>query len=283
MTGKSADVTRYGTTAYGMLVFIFLNAAAINMQIQKQESALAESRSRNEVLERMNRLNLDFLRKVAHELKTPLTVISGYAQLTGIQLAADRINEETPENLKTIQKEAQRLAEMVTGLMEYSYGRKGELTFGCVNVEELLANVHAITAPMCLKNHNTVRIAPYSGVDIHGNGEILLQIFINLIVNANRNTKNGSITIRVLDQPKDGFVLFKIEDTGSGIAKEELPHIFEKGFSSNESSGLGHSICLEAVEAHGGEIWVERTGPEGTVFAFTVMKEEGAFEYTFVG
>lgn len=275
MTGKSEEVTRYGTAVYGMLGFVLLNAAAINMQIQKQESALAESRSRNEALERMNRLNLDFLQKVAHELKTPLTVISGYAQLTGIQLSADRINEETPENLRTIQKEAQRLAEMVTGLMEYSYGNKGEFTFGPVNVEELLANVRAITAPMCRKNHNIVRIVPHFCGDVHGNGEILLQIFINLIVNANRNTKNGIISIYVSASEKDRFVLFRIEDTGSGIEKQDLPHIFEQGFSSDGSSGLGLAICFEAIEAHGGKIWVERTGPNGTVFAFTVIKEEG--------
>ena len=68
-------------------------------------------------------------------------------------------------------------------------------------------------------------------------------------------------------------MLFRVEDTGSGISPEDLPHIFEQGFSASGSSGLGLTICREAVEAHGGEIWVERTGPEGTVFAFTILKE----------
>ena len=256
-----------------MLGFVFLNAAAINLQIQEREAALIESRSRGEMLERMNRLNMDFLHKVAHELKTPLTVISGYAQLTGMQLAAHHISDETPGNLKTIQQEAQRLADMVTRLMEYSYGRKSELSFGRVIVSELLENVDAIAAPMCLKNGNTVKIAADSCADVHGNFEMLLQIFINLIVNANKNTQNGTITIRASDRERDGLVLFWVEDTGSGISPEDLPHIFEQGFSASGSSGLGLTICREAVEAHGGELWVERTGPEGTVFAFTVLKE----------
>ena len=71
-------------------------------------------------------------------------------------------------------------------------------------------------------------------------------------------------------------MLFRVEDTGSGILPQNLPRIFEQGFSASGSSGLGLTICKEAVEAHGGEIWVERTGPEGTVFAFTVSKEERA-------
>lgn len=273
LTGDSSEVTHYGAAAYGMLGFVFLNAAAINLQIQEREAALIESRSRGEMLERMNRLNMDFLHKVAHELKTPLTVISGYAQLTGMQLAAHHISDETPGNLKTIQQEAQRLADMVTRLMEYSYGRKSELSFGRVIVPELLENVDAIATPMCLKNGNTVKITANSGADVHGNFEMLLQIFINLVVNANKNTQNGTIAISASDRERDGLVLFRVEDTGSGISPEDLPHIFEQGFSSSGSSGLGLTICQEAVEAHGGEIWVERTGPEGTVFAFTVPKE----------
>lgn len=274
LTGESVEVTRYGTAALGMLGYILLNSAAINLRVQKREMAFVESRSRSEMLEKMNRLNMDFLHKVAHELKTPLTVISGYAQLTGIQLAADNISEETPENLKIIQQEAQRLAEMVTRLMEYSYGRKSELRFESIIVSELLNNVRAIAAPMCLKNQNTVKIVTDCCVAIHGNFEMLLQVFINLVINANKSTQNGIITIGVSDKERNEEVLFWVEDTGHGIPQESLPHIFEQGFSASGSSGLGLTICREVVEAHGGEIWVEHTGLEGTTFAFTVLKEE---------
>lgn len=124
LTGRSAEVTHYGAAAFGMLGFVLFTSIAVSLRAQAREVAFAESRSRSNMLERMNRMNMDFLHKVAHELKTPLTVISGYAQLTGIQLAANNLSSETPENLKTIQQEAQRLANMVTRLMEYSYGQK---------------------------------------------------------------------------------------------------------------------------------------------------------------
>ena len=71
-----------------------------------------------------------------------------------------------------------------------------------------------------------------------------------------------------------GAEVFRVEDTGSGIDSAQLPHIFEKGYSGDGGSGLGLSICREAVESHGGRLEVESTGPEGTVFAFTVLKRE---------
>ena len=273
LSGESNAVTRYGATVNGVLCFIFLNAAAINYQIQRREAALAESRSRGELLERMNRLNMEFLHKVAHELKTPLTVISGYAQLTGMQLAGGHVTDETPGNLKTIQQEALRLADMVTKLMEYSYGHGSEVAFAPVRVAELLSSVQAIAGPMCLKNRNRVVALGTPCADVHGNFEMLLQIFINLIVNASRSTEDGTITVSASDGEREGFVLFRVSDTGRGIPPEALPHIFEQGYSTSGSSGLGLSICLDAVKAHGGKIWVEKTDQTGTVFAFTVLKE----------
>lgn len=274
LSGNNTAVTHYGFAAFGTIGFVLLIAIAISLRTQKQEIAFAESRSRSEMLERMNRLNMDFLHKVAHELRTPLTVISGYAQLTGIQLASNSLNSETPENLKTIQQEAQRLAEMVTRLMEYSYGIKREVNFARISVRELLENVAAIASPVCMKNNNNV-VTEYSDCsDIHGNFETLLQIFVNLIVNANKHTRNGTVTVKAIDDPEKNYVLFQVCDTGTGIAEEQLPHIFEQGYSGDGSSGLGLSICKEAVEIHGGNIWVEETGENGTAFSFTVIKEE---------
>ena len=271
---ESSVVSRYGVMPCGMLIFVLLIAVSISLQTQAQAAALAESRSRGELLERMNAMNLDFLHQIAHELKTPLTVISGYAQLTGLQIAANHISSETPENLKTIQQEALRLSDMVTKLMDYSHGRESEARFGTVEVGPLLESVRAICTPMCLKNGNRVTIQGGDCAGVFGNREMLLQIFINLAVNANRHTKNGVITISASDREDREYVVFRVRDTGGGIDEELLPHVFDKGCSGDGGSGLGLAICREAVEAHGGMLEVERTGPEGTVFAFTVLRRE---------
>lgn len=102
---------------------------------------------------------------------------------------------------------------------------------------------------------------------------MMLQIFINLVTNASRHTQDGVITISASDREYQDCVVFRVADTGGGIDPETLPHIFEKGYSGDGRSGLGLAICREAVEAHGGRLEVERTSPEGTVFAFTVLKK----------
>ena len=270
----SSVVSHYGIMPGGMLIFDLLIAMSISLRSKAQEEALAESRSRSELLERMNAMHLDFLHQVAHELKTPLTVISGYAQLTGLQMSTGHISNETPENLKVIRNEALRLADMVNNLMEYTYGRTTEAQFATVEVGPLLESTRTICTPMCLKNSNRVDTHNENCVAVYGSWEMLLQVFINLVVNANRHTQNGVITISASDQECREYVVFRVEDSGSGIDDKILPHIFEKGYSGDGGSGLGLAICREAVEAHGGNLKVERTGPEGTVFAFTVLKRE---------
>ena len=267
-------VTRHGLIPFGMLIFVLLVAVAISLQIQTQAAALAESRSRSELLEQMNAMNLDFLHQVAHELKTPLTVISGYAQLTRMQMSAGHMSSETPEYLKTIRDEAARLADMVNKLMDYSHSQESELLFGTVGVKPLLESARAICTPMCLKNGNRLEINGENCADVYGSAEMLLQILINLVVNANRHTQNGLIAISASDSERRELVVFRVADTGDGIDAALLPHIFEKGVSGDKGSGLGLAICRDAVEAHGGTLEVERTGPEGTVFVFTVLRRE---------
>ena len=137
-----------------------------------------------------------------------------------------------------------------------------------------MESTRAICTPMCLKNSNRVDTHNENSVAVYGSWEMLLQVFINLVVNANRHTQNGVITISASDQECREYVVFRVEDSGSGIDDKILPHIFEKGYSGDGGSGLGLAICREAVEAHGGNLKVECTGPEGTVFAFTVLKRE---------
>ena len=273
LVNSNSAVSRYGTMPWGMLVFDLLMAAAISLRAREQEIALAESRSRSEMLERMNAMNLDFLHQIAHELKTPLTVISGYAQLTGLQMSSGNVSSETPENLRVIRNEALRLSDMVTKLLEYSYGKTSESRFAAIEVGPLLDSVRAICTPMCLKNGNSLEIQGKNCSDIYDSAEMMLQIFINLVTNASRHTRDGVITISASDGEYPDYVVFRVADTGSGIDPETLPHIFEKGYSGDGRSGLGLAICREAVEARGGRLEVEHTSPEGTVFAFTVLKK----------
>ena len=98
-----------------------------------------------------------------------------------------------------------------------------------------------------------------------------MQVLINLIVNASRHTEEGRITVEAIDNV--GAVEISVSDTGEGIAPEDVPHIFEKGYSTDDSRGLGLSICMDTVRLHGGTLELAETGKDGTTFRFTIPKE----------
>jgi signal transduction histidine kinase len=101
---------------------------------------------------------------------------------------------------------------------------------------------------------------------------MLLTVLLNLIVNASRHTEEGRITVDAKDT--GNWAEISVSDTGRGIAPEDVPHIFEKGYTTDEGRGLGLAICRETIALHGGELSLAATGPEGSVFRFTVPKED---------
>ena len=270
-SGSDSFVNHFGITPLAMVVCILLLAVVNNEKIGRQMMQLVEERQRNDLLLQINATNNDFLRTVAHELKTPLTVISGYAQLIKRQMERETLSEKTPERLKTIQSEADRLAEIVMRLMDYTYGHAQEAVMTAVDAEALFRSVSALMTPVCAKRKNTLVFGSNSVSQIHGNEELLLQVLVNLIVNASRHTEEGSITVTAEDD-KD-FVAITVSDTGEGIDPAAVPHIFEKGYSTDSSNGLGLAICMDTVQMHGGTLELAETGQTGTTFRFTVPKE----------
>jgi signal transduction histidine kinase len=109
--------------------------------------------------------------------------------------------------------------------------------------------------------------------DIWGDRDRLLQVFENLIGNAIKFTKPGG-RITVGAASRDHQVIFRVADTGSGIAPENLPHVFDRFWqatrANRQGAGLGLPITKGIVEVHGGRIWVESTPNRGTTFSFTI-------------
>ena len=259
------SVTRNGTAPIFMLIFVMLIAASIGMGISRRERELEESRRQSAVLEQLNLLKNDFLHRVAHELRTPLTVMSGYAQLTERQILRSTTDEKTIEHLKTISSEAKRLSDLVSKLTEMLIGRTEPPEMRRVDVKKLLSDSAEICRPMLLKNSNSLVIECPDELYIMGNREMLMQLFINLAANSNRHTQNGVVTFKAEKERQSG-ILVRVADNGDGIPKEHIDHIFENGYSPDNGSGLGLTICKDAAEIHGGELKLESTGDSGTVF-----------------
>ena len=271
-TESNATINHFGVTPLAMVICILILDVVINTRITAQAVLLREAERRNELLGQVNEMNRDFLRTVAHELKTPLTVISGYAQLITRQMERGRLSGSTPERLETIRQEADRLADIVTRLMDYTYGQDQETEMTAVDVSALFENAGAVLRPVCAKRSNTLTFENACGDRIHGSFELLLQVLINLVVNASRHAEDGRIAVETEDAGE--VVTFRVRDNGEGVAPEAVPHIFEKGYTTTDGRGLGLAICRDTVTLHGGTLTLESTGPEGSCFRFTIPKEE---------
>lgn len=261
--------------AYLMILLAFCNALVLTIGHARTQRSLSEAQRRelaiaekNALLEKMNRLRSDFMRNIAHEMKTPLTVMSGYAQLTERQIQKDAVNDETVANLDTIAREAGRLSDMVTQLLDVTYhGSEGRINV--FTPAELLEDAAAVCRPILLKNRNRLETVCQTQRPITANKESLLQVLINLCINSNKHTNGGTVTISTVDT-EDDAVAFTVSDNGSGIEPEDLPYIFERGYSRDGGNGLGLTICRDIIEAAGGSIAVEQTGNDGTVIRFAV-------------
>ena len=265
--------------AYLMILLAFCNALVLTIGHARTERSLDEAQRRemataeeNAMLEKMNRLRGDFMRNIAHEMKTPLTVMSGYAQLTERQIQKDAVNEETAANLDTIAREAGRLADMVTQLLDVTYhGAEGESSV--FSSSSLLEDTAAVCRPVLLKNRNRLETVCRTQRPITANKESLLQVLINLCINSNKHTADGLVSVCAEDAGDEG-VAFTVRDTGSGIAAEDLPYIFQRGYSRDGGNGLGLTICRDIIEAAGGSIAVAETGSTGTAIRFTIPAGE---------
>ncbi len=265
--------------SYAMILLAFCNALVLTISFSITEKRLNEARLKeleiaeeNAMLEKMNNLKSDFMRNIAHEMKTPLTVMSGYAQLTERQLQKNAVNEETTANLDTIAREAGRLSDMVTRLLDVTYNGTTAYERTRFRPQELLTDAAAVCRPILAKNGNTLRLSCESRRSLFANKESLLQVLINLAINSSKHTKNGTIAFCAKD--RDNWLDVYVTDNGSGIAPEDLPHIFERGYGTDGGNGLGLTICRDIIESAGGSIAIEKTDQTGTTIRFTVPVDQ---------
>lgn len=244
-----------------------------NMNLQTALDALSEAHKK---LQEFDKTKTEFISNVSHELRTPLSSIRSYSE---ILLNYDDIDPETQkEFLQTINGESVRMsvfASEVLDLIRLGSGKVGT-EFSPVKTMELLMEGERIIRPMALEQGLELILENKEGLpDVSGERSQLIQVLVNLLNNAVKFTRKG--TIRLGAQAKDGFVEFYVSDTGEGIFPEEREVIFEPfariaehGINRPKGSGLGLSISKGIVEFHGGRIWVESELGKGSTFFFTV-------------
>lgn len=235
---------------------------------------------------RLEAVRRDFVANVSHELKTPLTSISGYAET----LLADGADEATSRRfLGTIMDNARRMQRLVDDLLDLSRIESGrwQPALATIDLEDMAADAwsdftsRAAEGGVAFK----VRIDP-DAATVTADPEGVRLVLRNLFDNALRYTpRGGTITLR--SRRDDGGTALQVVDTGSGIPREHLPRIFERFYRADPSrsraeggTGLGLAIVRHTVEAHGGRVWAESHLGEGTTIScwFPAAEPEGVTE-----
>ena len=219
-------------------------------------------------LRRLEAVRRDFVANVSHELKTPLTSIIGYAET----LTTEDAGKDTERFAHTILNNARRMQELVDDLLDLSRIESGrwQPTLARVDVAGVVGEAWAEFLDRARARRIKITVAASVARHVKADPDALRQILTNLFDNALRHTPAGG-RITVTAEASAGGVTIAVADTGSGIASEHLPRIFERFYRADPGrsraeggTGLGLAIVKHLIEAHGGRVEARSTLGEGT-------------------
>ncbi len=265
-----------------------LDAAEKSMMLSiLGECALALENAKNAkekeeaaILARQEQLRANLLRSISHDLRTPLTSISGNA--SNFLSNGDKMDEETKHQLFTdIYDDSMWLINLVENLLSVTRLEENHLQLHLNSelvedvIEEALRHINrkSVDYHITLEQEDDMLLARMDA-------KLIVQVLINLVDNAIKYTPAGT-DITISTRAENGMAVISVTDTGGGIPDEMKPRIFDMFYSgahriadSRRSLGLGLSLCKSIVTAHGGTISVADHQPHGTVFTFTLPMEE---------
>jgi signal transduction histidine kinase len=220
-------------------------------------------------LRRSERLRQTMTADIAHEIRTPVTIIQGT-----LEAILDGVYEPTPETIAPIYEETLHLGKLIDDLRELAMAEAGELRLSRerVDVGKLVRQIIDATVP-------ALEGAPEVQTVVEGDSPTAMvdpkrfrQVMANLLGNALRYTPPDGF-VGIVVRGDDDEVEISVSDTGPGISPEDLDHLFERFFRGDASrsravggSGLGLAIVKQWVEAHGGRVWAENRAEGGARF-----------------
>jgi len=237
-------------------------------QLGEAFDRMAESLARAEKLRQL------MVADIAHELRTPLSVMRGH-----LEAILDGVFEPSKENIASIHKETVLLSRLVDDLQELALAEAGKLEIGQepTDLTSLIERTVARVAPQAEKSETTVvKDLPANLPLVSIDSQRIDQVLFNLLDNALRCSPAGGI-VTVKAWKRDKAVQVDVADQGPGLAPDELSMVFERFYRGDKTrsratggAGLGLAIVKQLVEAHGGEVWAESAPGEGATFSFTL-------------
>jgi len=239
-----------------------------------------EERERAEQAKRLEEMKTSFIRTATHEIRTPLTSIKGYAELAAALIEGG--DPTLSSYFEAIMRNTDRLEKLTSNLLDVQRIESGrvELDLEPLDVGGLLSDAAAELEPILMRRGQRLVVSGGGG-RVMGDRDRLMQVVINLAVNASKFSPEGSEIIINVEDEGEG-VRVSVLDHGVGIREEDVPKLFKpfpgirvEGVSGG--TGLGLSICRGFVELHGGRIWAESGGPgKGSRFIFTLPRRGDA-------
>lgn len=238
--------------------------------------AIVQLGSANARLTELDRLKSKFVSDVSHELRTPVSNISIYLEMADDSLSEiDAIPEKVTGFLKILRGETFRLSKLITDVLDISRMEKeiSEFKLQKVDAHKIIEDVFKANQLMAESKGLEFSFEPLASFDqIMAEPSQLKQVFTNLVGNAINYTPKGSIKISTLLRGDDEF-LFRVQDTGIGIEREDIEHLFDRFYrgkqvnlSSIPGTGLGLAITKEIIEAHNGTVDLQSEVGVGTTF-----------------
>ncbi len=214
-----------------------------------------------------DRLKNDFISTVSHELRTPLTAIKGWGET--ILQVSDSDPALTQRGMNVIIDEAGRLSGIVEELLDFSRINSGRLTLRIEKMDvlaELDETVFAFKDRSTREGIDLIYNAPDLPAPMDGDSDRIKQVFVNILDNAMKYTKQGG-KITVTANVADDRITITVSDTGCGISPEDLPHVKEKFYKTNmtvHGSGIGLAVTDEIIKLHNGTFDIDSVLGEGT-------------------
>lgn len=264
---ESSDVRQMKLLMEGTWKLIQRRESEEKIRLYAKE--LAEN---NKELESLDRMKDEFMANITHELKTPLIPIKGYSELL-FEGHLGPMDDNQRKSAGIILQNAERLHKLIDSLLYMQNINSGNVQYhlDSIDITSVLDNV--IDEMLSFKD-NTVpylkKEYPSNLPFICGNATYLEQVFSHILENAFKFTsQEGSVTVFAFQEKRNVHVIVK--DTGIGISKDEMPHIFKRFYQVDGSltrryggNGLGLYLCKSVVEAHGGSIWAMSDLGKGT-------------------
>ena len=248
---------------------------AIEVELEEARKKLAEYETMAQKAENASKMKSLFLANMSHEIRTPLNAIEGFSRI----MAETDSPEERMNFMEIIESNNGRVLALINEILDLSRVEAGEIAIKkqMTDLNEMCKGIQLMFKFRCPDSVNLTWSQPNMKVTLNTDQNRLTQVFSNLISNALKHTSKGSITYgyRLINDGQE--VEFFVTDTGSGIAPEDINHIFQTYVSRDAEQqngyGLGLALCKIIVEKMHGHITVSSKLGEGSTFRFTLPFE----------